>query len=409
MQLSIRRFTGSRGERFAVLVDEAGMPLFYPTLFVTAELRGAGLAINTIINSLTAIKALYAWQAYYCIELESRFERSELLLTHEIHSLRDFMQIPLVPAQQLATNVRAIKQEVRVVGTDSQYLRLSVVAKYLKFLANRLHPRTKVSSDAIEEMVSLIKENRPKKDTRSQTDREDNYLSVEVLEAITETLEPGSENNPVADFSVQVRNALMFIILRATGMRRGELLNLRIEDFSFSKRTVEVVRRPDSRFDSRKYQPLAKTLGRKIPLSGDIIDAVEAYIEKHRASVPKANKHGYLFVTHKSGPFEGQPLSNSGFGKFLSQLASSASEFKGVHAHALRHHWNYDFSKIMDAKGVPPEKEQQMRAKLLGWSQTSKMPALYNRRHIKEQAGIAALAMQEKILGKNKSKREGDV
>ena len=409
MQLSIRRFTGGRGERFAVLVDEAGMPLFYPTLFVTAELRGAGLAINTIINSLTAIKALYAWQDYYCIELESRFERSELLLTHEIHSLRDFMQIPLVPAQQLATNVRAIKQEVRVVGSDSQYLRLSVIAQYLQFLANRLHPRTQVSSDAIDEMVRLIKENRPKKDTRSLTDREDNYLSVEVLEAITEALEPGSEKNPVADFAVQVRNALMFVILRATGMRRGELLNLRIEDFSFSKRTVKVVRRPDSRFDSRRYQPLAKTLGREIPLSGDIIDAVEAYIEKHRASVPRTNKHGYLFVTHKSGPFEGQPLSNSGFGKFLSQLASSASEFKGVHAHALRHHWNYDFSKIMDEKGVPPEKEQQMRAKLLGWSQTSKMPALYNRRHIKEQAGIAALAMQEKILGKNKSKREGDV
>lgn len=409
MQLSIRRFTGGRGERFAVLVDEAGMPLFYPTLFVTAELRGAGLAINTIINSLTAIKALYAWQDYYCIELESRFERSELLLTHEIHSLRDFMQIPLVPAQQLATNVRAIKQEVRVVGSDSQYLRLSVIAQYLQFLANRLHPRTQVSSDAIDEMVRLIKENRPKKDTRSLTDREDNYLSVEVLEAITEALEPGSEKNPVADFAVQVRNALMFVILRATGMRRGELLNLRIEDFSFSKRTIKVVRRPDSRFDSRKYQPLAKTLGREIPLSGDIIDAVEAYIEKHRARVSRANKHGYLFVTHKSGPFEGQPLSNSGFGKFLSQLASSASEFKGVHAHALRHHWNYDFSKIMDEKGVPPEKEQQMRAKLLGWSQTSKMPALYNRRHIKEQAGIAALAMQEKILGKNKSKREGDV
>lgn len=409
MQLSIRRFTGNTGERFAVLVDDSGMPLFFPTLFVTAELRGAGLAINTIINSLTAIKALYAWQAYHCIELESRFERSELLLTHEIHSLRDFMQIPLVPAQQLATNVRAIKQEVRVVGSDSQYLRLSVIAQYLKFLANRLHPRTQVSSDAIKEMISLIKENRPKKDNRSLIDREDNYLSVEVLEAITEALEPGSEKNPVADFAVQVRNALMFIILQATGMRRGELLNLRIEDFSFSKRTVKVVRRPDSRFDSRKYQPLAKTLGRTIPLSSDIIDAVEVYIEKHRAYVSRANKHGYLFVTHKSGPFEGQPLSNSGFGKFLSQLASSASEFKGIHAHALRHHWNYDFSKIMDEKGVPPEKEQQMRAKLLGWSQTSQMPGLYNRRHIKEQAGIAVVEMQEKFLGKNKSKREGDV
>ena len=183
MQLSIRRFTSSSGERFAVLIDDSGMPLFYPTLLVTCEMRGAGLAIHTIINSLTAIKVLYAWQAYQGIELESRLEQGELLLPHEIHSLRDFMQIPLIPAQQLANNVQVIRHKVRVVGSESQYSRLSVIADYLKFLADRLHPRTEVSSKSIEKMVQVIKDNRPKKDTRSQTDREDNYLDVEVLEA----------------------------------------------------------------------------------------------------------------------------------------------------------------------------------------------------------------------------------
>lgn len=405
MRLSIRRYTSSTGERFAVLVDDLGMPLYYPTLYVTCVLRGGGLAVNTIINSLTAIKALYAWQAYHGFEVESRFERSELLLTHEIHSLRDFLQIPLIPAQQLATNVRALKQEVRVVGSDSQYLRMSVIADYLKFLAERLHPRTGASSAAIYKMVKAIKENRPKKDTRSKGDRDENHLDDDVLAAITEALEPGSENNPVADYSVQVRNSLMFVILQATGMRRGELLNLRIEDFSFAKQTVKVVRRPDSRFDSRKYQPVAKTLGRTIPLKGDIMDAVSSYIQEHRAKVPKANKHGYLFVTHKAGAYQGQPLSNAGFGKFMSQLAASTKDFDGVHAHALRHHWNYEFSKLMDAQGVSEEKEQQLRSRLLGWSQTSKMPGVYNRRHIKEQAGAAAIEMQEKVLGKNRSKR----
>lgn len=84
-----------------------------------------------------------------------------------------------------------------MVGSDSQYLRLSVIAQYLQFLANRLHPRIQESSAVTKKMVRLIKENRPKKDNRCLTDREDNYLSVEVLEAISEALEPGSENNPV--------------------------------------------------------------------------------------------------------------------------------------------------------------------------------------------------------------------
>ena len=92
MALSIRRFQSGTGERFATLVDEEGMPLFYPTLYTTAVLRGASLSINTIINALGAIKMLCAWESYYGISVESRFKRSELLLAHEIHSLRDFMQ-----------------------------------------------------------------------------------------------------------------------------------------------------------------------------------------------------------------------------------------------------------------------------------------------------------------------------
>lgn len=49
------------GERHAILVDEAGMPLFYPTLWITVILRGGAKAVDTIQNALNAIKCLYAW------------------------------------------------------------------------------------------------------------------------------------------------------------------------------------------------------------------------------------------------------------------------------------------------------------------------------------------------------------
>lgn len=35
MGLSLRRIKSTDGERFIVLVDEDGMPLFYPALYVT--------------------------------------------------------------------------------------------------------------------------------------------------------------------------------------------------------------------------------------------------------------------------------------------------------------------------------------------------------------------------------------
>lgn len=402
MKLSVRRFKGESGERFALLVDETGMPLFYPSLYATAILRGSGLSVNTINGALTAIKVLYAWQEYYDLDMESRFKSAQLLELHEIHGLRDFVQIPLAPAKQLSGNVRSIKREIKVVASDSQYARLSVIADYLDFIAGKLHPRTAYSAAAIQEMVAVIKANRPNPGDKSSAARHEIHLDDGLLDAIVATLEPGSSSNPATDYSVQVRNALIFSVLRATAFRRSELLNVMIEDCDFNNNTIRVVRRPDSKGDPRNYQPVAKTLGRVFPVHAEIMQGIEEYIKSHRSKVRGANKHGYLFVTHKAGRFEGMPLSNSGFGKFLWQLSNASVDYKGMHAHALRHHYNYTFSQLMDANNVSHEREQKLRSKLLGWKETSKMAALYNRRHIEEEAGKAAIALQEKYLGKSK-------
>ncbi|MQU42759.1 hypothetical protein [Pseudomonas helleri] len=86
MALSVRRFTGDSGERHAILVDEAGMPLFYPTLWVTVILRGGARAVNTIHNALNAIKCLYAWQDAYALDVEQRFSKGAFLKANEVHA-----------------------------------------------------------------------------------------------------------------------------------------------------------------------------------------------------------------------------------------------------------------------------------------------------------------------------------
>lgn len=52
MKIQMRRVICKDGERLVVLVGEDGVPLFYPTLYVTAELRGNALAVNTNVNAL---------------------------------------------------------------------------------------------------------------------------------------------------------------------------------------------------------------------------------------------------------------------------------------------------------------------------------------------------------------------
>ncbi|BCS42440.1 MULTISPECIES: site-specific integrase [Pseudomonas] len=406
MQLAIRRFQGESGERFSILVDNAGMPLYYPALYVTAEMRGRSLSINTINNALSALKAMCAWQSYYDLDLESRFKQSKLLCRHEIQSLRDFMQKPLEDMCAKDKQIVALKGRQRRVAKDNQYNRITAIAEYVGFLAGRLHPVTGTSAHEINAMVAQIKANRPKISDKTEEDRSDSHLDDFVLDAVEEILKPGSESNPVAEVGLQFRNALMFTILRLTGMRRGELLNLRTEDFDFAKNTVKIVRRADSVGDPRTYQPVAKTRERTFPLSPELMQRIHEYIAKFRNKISGARKHGYLFVIHRSGRTVGWPLSNSGFGKFIATLSTLADEFSGLHTHALRHHWNYIFSRKCDEDGITPEREQKLRSYLMGWSETSGTASIYNKRHIKQEAGKAVMGLQKKHLGKSSDDNE---
>jgi len=402
---SIRRFQGESGERFSILVDDTGMPLYYPALYVTAELRGASLSINTINSVLSSLKLLFAWQDYYNLELESRFKRSELLLPHEIHSLRDFAQKRLADTRPKDGKVVSIKGRRKRVSRDSQYNRMTDIACFVGFLAGRLHPMTESSASSIAAMVAQIKANRPKTPGKTESDRSETHLDDTLLDKLEEILTPGHEANPVIDIGIQFRNALLFGLLRITGMRRGEVLNLKIADFDFAKNTVKVVRRADSPDDPRTYQPLAKTRERTFPLIQEFMDKIRDYISRYRNKVPGARKHGYLFVTHKPGDTLGWPLSNSGFGRFIETLSGFANEFSGLHAHSLRHHWNYIFSQNCDERGTSPEREEKLRSYLMGWNETSGTARTYNKRHIKEQAGKAVIGLQEKYLRKSSSDR----
>ena len=69
-----------------------------------------------------------------------------------------------------------------------------------------------------------------------------------------------------------------------------------------------------------------------------------------------------------------------------------------THPHVLRHTWNDEFSRLMDENKISPEREHKLRAELMGWSPTSKMPSVYTRRHTKEQAKNILRARQEKWM-----------
>ena len=364
MTVALRRFIAEDGERHAILVDEQGMPLFYPTLWVTVVIRGGARALNTIQNALNALKCLYVWEERFGINIEQRFARGLILQGREIHALRDFLQESLSHDAEPRAAV-PVSRRCKTVSSSSHYARMTVAAEYLEFLARRLCPVSEENERRITSMVTQIKANRPKQTSKTLgNDREERFLNDAELDLLAERLKPGAENNPFAGYPVQFRNALMFAILRVTGLRRGELLNLRVDDIDFAANTLRVVRRADSPQDIRRYQPVAKTRERQFPLDPELLSTIHDYVVLHRSKLPAAKRHGYLFVTHKEGRYLGSPLSNSGFSKFIAGLITTSGR---LHAHKLRHHWNYTFSSLSDAKGLTAAREEKLRSYLMGW------------------------------------------
>jgi integrase len=72
----------------------------------------------------------------------------------------------------------------------------------------------------------------------------DNFKSLEkeTVEALLECVSPESEYNPF-ERNCRKRNQLAILILYETGMRGGELLNLKISDFKRKQKISENIQK----------------------------------------------------------------------------------------------------------------------------------------------------------------------
>src|SRR4051794_17959772 len=84
---SVRLATFSDGERYPLMIGSQGLPLWYPTLFTTTQVRNASKAPNTMVSVLSALRVLMAWAQSHCIDLESRLANRLFLNEQEVESL----------------------------------------------------------------------------------------------------------------------------------------------------------------------------------------------------------------------------------------------------------------------------------------------------------------------------------
>ncbi len=411
LEYKIKIAVFKNGERFPLLLDGNGVPHWHSTLFVTTMVRNASKAPNTMRALLEAVRILLSWASINNTDLEARFVQRRFLVDSEIESLRGYSERRTDESEGIERKLTVsvlrrrekgraniLDPECRVSG-GTHYIRLTYIAEYLEWYAMRVIEReAKVvdseTSRRIKAMSLGLRLRRPNK-ARSSRLTARKGLSHEAQEELIEMVKPGSKNNPF-DSTIQLRNYLIILLLHSLGLRAGELLSLKVSDFDFQKNELVIARRHGDKSDPRANQPVAKTLDRRVPLSSLIVKKVSDYVLGPRRQMPQAKRHEFLFVTHKSGAYMGQPLSMKGLAKLFSVIQRVGSEeLRGVSPHVLRHTANDRFSELMEKGKIKPAEEEKMRSYLMGWKEGSGTAATYTRRYVENKAKEAFLKLQD--------------
>jgi integrase len=196
------------------------------------------------------------------------------------------------------------------------------------------------------------------------------------------------------------------LLLRYLGIRIGELLNIKTSDIKTGSNRIVIARRADELADPRLRQPLVKTMDHLDPMRETLALVIHTYIKQHRSKVKNARSHEYLFVTHKAGRTVGQAMSISSFHKMIKVIARSVLDLQGLHGHALRHRWNYEFSKILDGLENPPStvEQAQIREYLQGWK-----PGFGNRRSLQSALHRSQIYGGRPGVAKGNDPHSGDI
>jgi integrase len=201
------------------------------------------------------------------------------LCKRKISSIEDELEITeqaekcIQSFRRSRTTIRLLKYGKQEVSNATVDARLRYVSKYLVWrvgqFISKLTPTHSIKlalereKDALKEKLTALM---PRSTRRNSADAREG-LFEDVVEQLKEYLNPLSPNNPWKSEHMRYRNCLIFYWFLYLGIRRGELLEIRIRHIDFRKSQVFIERRADDDKDPRAKQPNAKTNDRVLSLS----------------------------------------------------------------------------------------------------------------------------------------------
>ncbi len=435
---SLVQLAAAGRERQWILMDcQTCLPLLYPLRYCTDHLGFR--ALSTPSAALQAIKFFYEfWLQKHKVTFCYSFHTSghdPLIAVHEMGSFFHYLEngrtcqsnllaFPLATGANRITNGVRIHAVIRfisfLINTYISPAYQDGSPKELSRLASRLHTRLLLCK---EEYRSLS----PKKAIgKSESYHGFQSMTADMVMSMYKIITPSSSRktnllNPFPTGNIQFRNFLIVRLLLNYGLRISELLllecssikpNIRMDKYSLIITSTGEVE------DPRKRAPSLKNVYAHRVLELDLQDYkfLTIYIDKIRPSI---KHHDFIFTSlqHNSNP-----LSYNAVYAIFSQMDKvfeetfseykSAAHFDAIQRltpHVTRHTWatltlhkiywdkyqkytqtaqlaDVDFS----IHGLMEEAKEELRL-IGGWSIKSRMPDVYAKRFLSQQANAANL------------------
>jgi len=380
----------STGERFPVLLYPEGLPVSLPTRFVIDRLRDRRQAA-TIRSTIRAISFFYEWCATIVdpFDPEVRLREGPLLDTVEAMGLQRYLragrrQNVIVFPQRPVAHAR----NGTIIKSTDLNNQLDRIRNFLVWAARcaRVPPASDKEIERLKACIDALHLTTTKSKDKLGLTADQQAELLRIVAASDE-----NSDNPF-NRPVRARNETIVRLLLETGIRRGELCKLRVEDVNLREAEsafIAVVRNPDDPWDPRKDEPEVKTLNRRIPLRRVTKDLMFDYLLKHRGRC----RHPYFFTSSRGAV----PLDVTAVNRIFSGIREGSRAFANVDLtpHIMRHTFEENLARQADKLHWTDKQLNDVTNYLSGWTAQSKQAVAYQRRANEEFAMAAMIKLYE--------------
>lgn len=328
------------GERLPCLVDEqTWIPVRLATRWAV-RYRRYRVQSSTLASNLRVLSKIYDWAWHVVgVDLDTYLTNGQLLTGKHLESL----------VAHLRENARS--RDGSQIAPNTYNVYLAVAEDFLKWslYADNRGGTSTLPLDELTEVRTRLELFFKSVKVRGDDSSRIQPLTAEDMIAIRTAIAPVEDAKgqwvfPKNGFSPQtaLRNWLMFETACELGIRRGELLKLRLDCLPRGREESIIVRRfPDDPHDSRTYEPAVKSAERKIPASRQLLQTIRVYVTLSPPMGRVSGKSPYLFVTRS-----GDPLSIH-MAQDIIRAIGRHSDVSPLSWHRLRHTWAEKMADIL--------------------------------------------------------------